>query len=272
MAVFAALLSRIELLPPISVHDQAVDDGVVHDEGRQQNGSPPGVPVPFVDRGKLQQELSTRPKSEEKQPASDDDYDWPDIDWLNIITAGLAAWLVWLTRGQLRAMEESNAETQKSNELSHRPWLIPMTITDIESAGPGFGGYPTIKLLETFKNTGRTPAVITHTVVSIAVFPPGHREKMVRLHDNIPSEPGDAICPPDGDFLLPVTVHLPSDEALGMILSSQLTFLIYGRVDYRDVFGKSRFTRWGMEFGHGFGAKWAEPGWISAGGDYHEVA
>ena len=58
---------------------------------------------------------------------------------------------------------------------------------------------------------------------------------------------------------------------LGMILASQLTFLIYGRVNYRDVFGKSRFTRWGMEFGHGFGAKWAEPRWITAGGDYNEI-
>lgn len=276
-----SIVLSLAVLAPLPTH--AVETAPPPDAGNTQQpqvgGSNDSAEVQAPQQPELTSNLAPHEPASHmdtsQQKPSLEEPSWPAIltqlaVWSNLglfVLGLIGAYFIWR---QLLAVEASNRINQETTQLDHRPWLVPVEITDLESSGKGIAGFPTITVVLTFKNTGSTPATITHACVSTVVFDPKTPAKKVPLHDNIPAAPGAAVCAAGDRFLLPVTVHLPNEEILGAILASKLTFIIHGQVTYSDCFRKPRHTKFGFEFGHAFGAEWAEPRW-QASGDYNEI-
>lgn len=181
-----------------------------------------------------------------------------------LVFFGALGWHV--VNRQLTAMEESNRNSRDHHETLARPWMVALTIDGPKQVVEG--SQTTLSVFCKFKNTGPTPAIIQSSTASWEVSERGN-SKRIPLAEQGTGTSGPTICPPGDYFHLPIHVHIPAVMTLELMSERRLILIIHGEVTYSDCFGKTRSTKFGMQYGRFFHDS-DTPDW-QACGEYNAI-
>ena len=162
--------------------------------------------------------------------------DW--FDALTLIVGGIGLFILIRYTGhakrQWKATEKANENLRESMELSHRAWVVCRIVAP-ESLPIASGK----TVMTEIENTGGSPAM------NVVLRYGWMFTQNADVPDQFPESDSDIIEPVgvlgNGHSIMTRT-DIPQIETPQEFIGGSRLLLVYGRIDYIDIFGKQRWT------------------------------